>query len=176
VQVQSQGITLAAILSAVYVSFALLSSYVWGTVTHGAENFIVRSLVFVILTAFITGFGYSTMMGGISGLVLEFTVPTPVRFYLLPSLIAYGFVFDLVSNLGREETTPLGTVRILVGTIFASFAMSAVALSVFTIVGFFPTNLLPLIWSLEIATDISLGIIGALIGLALIRQLKQLRP
>ncbi len=173
---RSQGIALTALLSAVYVAYALLSSYLFGSITHGMENFIVRSLVFVILGGLTTGFGYSTIMGGISGLVLEFTIPTPVRFYLFPSLLAYGFIFDIIINFQRTPNTVPSPTRMLLGTIFASFVMSVTALSVFTLVGFFPPQLIPLIWILEITTDVILGILGAIIGLALLRQLIHLRP
>ncbi len=173
---RSQGIALTALLSAAYVAYALVSSYVFGTITHGADNFIVRSLGFVILAALTTGFGYCTMMGGISGLVLEFTVPTPVRFYLLPSLLAYGFIFDLLINVRRQAQVTLNSVHVLLGTLLASATMSVVALTIFTLVGFFPAPLLTLIWAVEIAADVILGIIGAIIGLALTRQLIHLRP
>jgi len=173
---RSQGIALTAILSAVYVAYALLSSYTVGAITHGMENFIIRSLLFVILIAFTTGLGYSTLMGGISGLVLEFTIPTPVRFHLLPSLFAYGLVFDLITNFPISLLMDPSTLRVLIATILASTAMSSVALTVFTLVGFFPPALISIIWALEITTDVILGIIGTIIGLALTRQLKHLKP
>jgi hypothetical protein len=173
---RSQGIALSAILAAVYVAFALIAGYLIGNITHGVENFIVRSLLFVILAGLTVGFGYSTIMGGISGLLLEFTIPTPIPFYLLPSLFAYGLVFDLATNLNRAPNTNLSTLRVLLATILASAAMSVVALTVFTLAGFFPPPLLPIIWGLEITTDVVLGVIGAVIGLALVRQLRHLKP
>ncbi len=173
---RSQGLALTALLSAVYVTFALLSSYVFGSITHGMDNFIVRSLGFVILAGLTTAFGYSTMMGAISGIVLEFTVPTPVRFYLFPSLLAYGFVFDVIINLQKPPIENPGVIRILLGTVLASIAMSAVALGVFTLVGFFPPQVIPIIWPLGIFRDVILGIIGAVVGFLLLRELIQLKP
>lgn len=172
----TQGIALTAILAAVYIAYALLSSYLVGSITHGIDNFIIRSLLFVVLVGLTTGFGYSTMMGGISGLVLEFTVPSPVRFYLLPSLLAYGFIFDIVMNMIKSPAATSFTLRVIVGTFFASMAMSVVALAVFTLVGFFPPQIIPIIWTSGVIRDVVLGIIGAIIGLLLIRQLKHLRP
>ncbi len=172
---RSRGIALTALLSAVYVAYALLGSFIFGSITHGADNFVVRSLVFVILVGLNSGFGFSTIMGGISGLVLEISIPTPVRFYLFPSLLAYGFVLDIVINIKKAPNADLGTIRMLLGTILASLAMSITALTVFTLVGFFPPALIPLIWTFEIVIDIVLGIIGATIGLVLLRQLVYLK-
>jgi hypothetical protein len=175
-QTHTQGIALSAILAAVYVAYALLSSYLIGSITHGIDNFILRSLLFVVLVGLTSGFGYSTMMGGISGLVLEFTVPSPVRFYLLPSLLTYGLLFDVIMNIGKSYSDLSFIVRVILGTILASMSMSAVALAIFTLVGFFPPDLLPLVWSLGILRDVVLGVIGAIIGLIIVRQLKHLRP
>ncbi len=172
----TQCITLTAILAAAYVAYALLSSYLVGSITHGIDNFIIRSLLFVVLVGLTTGFGYSTMMGGISGLVLEFTVPSPVRFYLLPSLLAYGLIFDIVMNMVKSQSATSFTIRVIVGTFFASMTMSVVALAVFTIVGFFPPQIIPIIWTFGVIRDVVLGILGAIIGLLLVRQLKHLRP
>ncbi|MHA2405234.1 MAG: hypothetical protein ACXADB_08340 [Candidatus Hermodarchaeia archaeon] len=171
----SRGIALTSLLSAVYVALALLSSYILGFITHGMDTFIFRSLLFVILVGLTSGFGYSTMMGGISGLVLEFTIPTPVRFYLFPSLLAYGFVFDVIINFQKPLNGYPSTAWTLLGTAFASMAMSAVALVVFSLVGFFPPQLLLVIWTLGIARDVFLGIIGAVIGVVLMRQLTYLK-
>jgi hypothetical protein len=172
----TQGIALTAIFAAVYVAYALLSSYLVGGITHGIDNFIIRSLLFVVLAGLTTGFGYSTMMGGISGLVLEITVPTPIRFYLLPSLLAYGVIFDLVMHIAKSPESNSFTIRIIVGTFFASMTMSIVALAVFTLVGFFPPQIIPIIWTFGIIRDVVLGILGAVIGLLLVRQLKHLSP
>jgi hypothetical protein len=172
----TQGIALTAILAAVYVAYALLSSYLVGNITHGIDNFVIRSLLFVILVGLTAGFGYSTMMGGIAGLVLEFTVPSPVRFYLLPSLLAYGLILDLFMNTNRPPNASSFTIRAIAGTFFASMTMSVVALAVFTLVGFFPPQLIPIIWTFGIIRDVVLGIIGAAIGLLLVQQLKHLRP
>jgi len=172
----TQSIALTAILAAVYVAYALLSSYLVGSITHGIDNFIIRSLLFVVLGGLTTGFGYSTMMGGISGLILEFTVPSPVRFYLLPSLLAYGLIFDIVMNMIKSPATTSFTMRAIVGTFFASMTMSVVALAVFTLVGFFPPQIIPIVWTFGVIRDVVLGIFGAIIGLLLIRQLKHLRP
>ena len=172
----TQGIALTAILAAVYVAYALLSSYLVGSITHGIDNFVIRSLLFVVLVGLTAGFGYSTMMGGIAGLVLEFTVPSPVRFYLLPSLLAYGLILDIVMNTNRSPDASSFTIRAIAGTFFASMIMSVVALAVFTLVGFFPPQLIPIIWTFGIIRDVVLGIIGAAIGLVLVRQLKHLRP
>lgn len=172
----SRGLALTALLAAVYVAYALVSSYLIGYLTHGMDNFIVRSLLFVILAGLTTGFGYSTMMGGISGAVLEFTIPTPVRFYLFPSLLAYGFIFDVIINVQRSANgTPRHT-RLILGTILASIAMSGVALGVFTFIGFFPPQLIPFIWGLGIGRDVVLGIIGTVIGLAILQQVMHLKP
>jgi hypothetical protein len=172
----TQGIALTAILAAVYVAYALLSSYLVGSITHGIDNFIIRSLLFVVLVGLTTGFGYSTMMGGISGLVLEFTVPSPVRFYLLPSLLTYGLILDIIMNIIKSQDTSSFAIRVMVGTFFASMTMSVVALTVFTLVGFFPLQLIPIIWTFGVIRDVVLGILGAVIGLLLVRQLKHLRP
>lgn len=172
---RSWGMALTALLSAVYVSYALVSSYLVGAVTHGVDNFIVRSLVFVVLGSMMRRFGFCTIMGGVTGLLLEFTVPTPVRFYLVLSLLAYGLVFDVVVNFHRESERGLPTIRLLLGTVLASVAMSSTALAVFTLVGFFPPPLLPLIWGLEIAVDVTMGVIGAVIGIALIRRIQHLK-
>ncbi len=172
----TQGIALTAILAAVYVTYALLSSYLVGNITHGIDNFIIRSLLFVVLVGLTKGFGYSTMMGGISGLVLEFTVPSPVRFYLLPSLLAYGVIFDIAMNIVKSPESASFTIRVIMGTFFASMVMSVVALSVFTLVGFFPQQIIPIIWTFGVIRDVVLGILGAVFGLLLIRQLKHLKP
>lgn len=172
----TQGIALTATLAAAYVAYALLSSYLVGSITHGIDNFVIRSLLFVVLVGLTMGFGYSTMMGGITGLVLEFTVPSPVRFYLLPSLLAYGLILDIAMNTLKSTGTSSFSVRVVMGTFFASMIMSVVALAVFTLVGFFPPQIIPFIWTVGIIRDIALGIIGAVIGLMLVRQLKHLRP
>ena len=173
---RSWSIALTALLSAVYVAYALVSSYVIGYVTHGVDNFIVRSLVFVVLGVMIGRFGYCTMMGGVTGLLLEFTVPTPFRFHLVLSLLAYGVVFDVVVTFHRDPERGLAVVRLLLGTVLASVAMSSTALAVFTLVGFFPQPLLPIIWGLEVAVDVIMGIIGAVIGIVLIRRIQHLKP
>lgn len=173
---RSWGLALTALLSAVYAAYALLSSYVLGSITHGIDNFILRSLVFVILGGLTVGFGYSTMMGGITGILLEFTVPTPIPLYLFPSLLAYGLIFDIVLNLYRNSETNPSMVRMMLGTVLASFSMSVVALTVFTLVGFFPPESIPVIWTLEITIDVALGVIGAFFGLVLLRQLKHIKP
>jgi hypothetical protein len=147
-----------------------------GYVTHGVDNFIVRSLVFVVLAVMAGRFGYCTMMGGVTGLVLEFTVPAPVRFYLVLSLLAYGVVFDVVVTFHRDAERKPAVVRLLLGTVMASFAMSSTALAVFTLVGFFPQPLLPFIWGLEVAIDVTLGIIGAIFGIILSRRIQHLKP
>jgi hypothetical protein len=172
----TQGIALTAILAAVYVAYALLSSYLVGGITHGTDNFIIRSLLFVVLVGLTTDFGYSTMMGGISGLVLEFTVPSPIRFYLLPSLLAYGLIMDIIMNINKSPEATSFTIRVIVGTFFASITMAVVALAVFTLVGFFPPQVIPFIWTFGVIRDVVLGILGAVIGLLLVRQLKHLRP
>ncbi|MDO8125096.1 MAG: hypothetical protein Q6364_12045 [Candidatus Hermodarchaeota archaeon] len=172
----TQSIALTAILAAVYVAYAFLSSYLVGSITHGIDNFIIRSLLFVVLAGLTTGFGYSTMMGGISGLILEFTVPSPVRFYLLPSLLAYGLIFDIAMNIVKSPESGSFTIRAIMGTFFASMTMSVVALAVFTLVGFFPQQIILIIWTFGVIRDVVLGILGAVIGLLMVRQLKHLRP
>ena len=176
VQSRSLSIALTAVLSAVYVSYALVSSYLIGNVAHGVDNFIVRSLVFVVLGVVTRRFGYCIMMGGVTGLLLELTVPAPIRFYIVLSLLAYGVVFDVVLTFHRDPERGPNALRLLLGTVLASVAMSSTALAVFTLVGFFPPLLLPIIWGLEIAVDVTMGIIGAVIGIVLIRRIQHLKP
>jgi hypothetical protein len=172
---RSWGIALTAVLSAVYVAYAVLSSYLIGYVTHGVDNFIVRSLVFVVLVAMTVRFGYCTIMGGVTGVVLEFAIPTPVPFYLVLSLLAYGLVIDGFVNFRRDISIPPSFFRLLLGTVFASLAMSSTALAVFTLVGFFPVQTLPFIWGVEIAVDVTLGVIGGVIGVALVQRVTHLK-
>ena len=171
---KTREVVLVAMLSAIYVAYALVSGFAFGYITHGVDNFLVRSLLFVILIAMSNRLGLPSMMGATSGLVLEFFTPSPIHFYILPSVAAYGISFDLFVNI-RRKGYEFNRRRIILATALSSAIMSIVALAVFTIVGFFPPAILPIIWTFGILRDVVIGLVGGLIGLTIVQNMPHLR-
>lgn len=167
----SQDLALIASLSAAYTGYSLISSYAVGQLTHGVDTFPVRSLLFVVLTALTVKAGSASLMGFLSGITLELVTPAPIRFYILFGVLAYGLVYDAYMNLRGFRHHVLKTDSVLIATTLSSLAMSVVALSIFTLAGFFPVGILPLIWTLGILRDIAMGIIGSVIGIKITRRI-----
>jgi len=160
----SRDLTLTALLSAAYVSYSLVSSYTVGQFTHGVDTFVVRSLLFVVLTALTMKAGSSSLMGFISGTTLELTVPTPIHFYVFFGVLSYGLAYDTYMSSRGFIHHVLNVKSVLVATTLSSAIMSIVALSIFTIVGFFPAESIPYVWTFGVLRDVALGVIGGLIG------------
>ena len=157
-------LTTTAMLAATYTVLTMVSSWFFGQFTHGMEALVLRSLFFVIVVSRINRFGYVTLFGIITGVLLELGIPGPIHFYLFPSQSAYGLVFDYLIFYHKTNIN-LGTRRLLLSSAVASASMSAVALTVFTLVGFFPYSILLLIWVIGILRDVILGIVGAYLGI-----------
>jgi hypothetical protein len=174
-RIDSIELAITAMLAAVYVSYTILSSYVVGAFTRGMDTFIVQSLLFVVLVAFTNRRGLPTLKGFICGLVIELLVPAHVRFYLLPSVFAYGLVFDLLMNYPKRETGEVARRRVIVATAFASAVMSSVVFVIFGLVGVFPPAVLPVVWLFRAPLHIVLGIVGAIIGYPLAMGLTRLK-
>ena len=160
----SRDLALTASLSAVYVSYTLISSYAVGYFTHGVDAFFVRSLLFVVLAALTTKTGRASLMGFISGIALELTVPAPIHFYIFPSVLSYGLTYDAHMSSRGFTHHVLKLKSVLIATALSSLVMSIVALSIFTTLGFFPKESIPYIWTFGILRDIALGVIGGFIG------------
>jgi uncharacterized membrane protein YeaQ/YmgE (transglycosylase-associated protein family) len=168
----SKGLTLTAILAALYTTLAVVSSWVWGVFTHGMDALVLRSLFVVVLVSYTRRLGTGVLFGFTAGALLELTTPTPVLFYLLLSLTTYGLVNDAILNYFRQDA-PLTLNLVLLTTIVASVGMAVVALAVFTLVGFFPPAVIPVIWMTGILRDVILGVVGAGMGWYLVRSLPK---
>lgn len=160
----SKDLALSSLLSAIYVGYALLSSYTVGFLTHGADTHLLRSIVFVDLAALTKKTGCTSVMGFVAGLVLEFTVPVPVHLVIFPSLLAYGVTYDCFMSAMGFKQHALKLRSVTIATLFSSSAMAIVALTVFTLAGFFPTQILPTIWASGMFRDVLMGIIGGVLG------------
>ncbi len=167
----SKDLALIASLSAVYTGYSLVSSYAVGQFTHGVDTLLVRSLLFVVLPALTLKAGSASLMGLVSGITIELVIPAPIRFYIFFGALAYGLVYDAYMKLRGFRRHVMKTDSVLMATTLSSLAMSVAALSIFTIVGFFPVGILPLIWTFGILRDIAMGIIGGVIGIKVTRRI-----
>ncbi|UCE96856.1 MAG: hypothetical protein JSV51_04525 [Candidatus Bathyarchaeota archaeon] len=113
-------------------------------------------------------------MGIISGAIIEFTTPTPVHFYIFPSVVAYGITYDAFMSKRPLRLYPK-TSAVLIATALSSAAMAGVALSVLTYSGFFLPEILPMIWFFGVLRDVLLGLVGALIGIKISRTILHIR-
>jgi len=160
---------LTALFSTIYVVYGYASSVTVGAVTHGVDTFFIRSALFVLLVTTIQKFGYSTLMGAISGAVFTFVIPTPFSFYLFPAVFLYGLTYDLYMRLLGFSTCVSVTRHVVIGTILSSAAMSMAALSILTLVGFLPVEALAFIWFFGVLRDIVIGLVGSLLGLKIVK-------
>ncbi len=160
----SRDLAITAILAAVYTVISLITSYAIGFLSHGMETLLLRSVFYVILLRVTHRFGTGIIFGGVAGLLLELFVPSPVLFTIFPSLLVYGLLFDGGIRTHRQRASSR---RIYGVTAVASSGMAITAMGVFTVVGFFPVAILPIIWTVGILRDITLGIIGVWLGLQL---------
>lgn len=166
---------LTALFSTIYVVYGYASSVTVGAVTHGIDTFFIRSALFVLLTAITGTFGYSTLMGAISGAIFTFVIPTPFSFYLLPSVFFYGLTYDLYMRLLGFSTKVSATKHVVIGTMLSSAAMSLAALSILTLVGFLPLQALAFIWAFGMLRDILVGLAGSLLGLKIVKYMMHTR-
>jgi len=160
---------LTALFSTIYVVYGYVSSVTVGAVTHGVDTFFIRSALFVMIAAITLKFGCSTLMGAISGTVFVFVIPTPFSFYLFPAVFSYGSTYDLYMHLLGFSTHASATRHVVIGTAVSSVAMSVVALSILTWVGFLPIQALAFIWFLGIFRDLAVGLAGSLLGLKIVK-------
>jgi hypothetical protein len=158
-------------LSTIYVVYGYASSVTVGPVTHGVDTFFIRSVLFALVAAITLKFGYSTLMGAISGAIFAFIIPTQFSFYLFPAVLSYGLTYDLYMRLLGFSTCVSSTRHVVVGTTLSSAAMSTVALSVLTLVGFLPVQALAFIWAFGLLRDIVVGLVGSLLGLKIERYM-----
>jgi len=164
---------LTALFSTIYVVYGYASSVTVGAVTHGVDTFFIRSALFVLIAAATLKFGYSTLMGAISGAVFSFVIPTPFSFYLFPAVFLYGLTYDIYMRLLGFSTHVSATRHVVMGTMLSSAAMSLAALSTLTWVGFLPAQALAFIWSFGVLRDIAVGLAGSLLGLKIVRYVMQ---
>lgn len=169
----SRDVATVASIAAVYAGYSLFSSSAVGHLTHGVDTFFVRSLLFIALTFATPRAGTAILLGLVSGAIIEFTTPAPIHFYILPSIVAYSVVFEIFLWKGRASSRE--TVRLMLATALSSLAMAVVALSVFTLAGFFTTGLVPLVWLAGISRDVGLGLAGAFVGIRVLPSLLQQR-
>lgn len=156
---------LIALFSAIYVAYSYVSSATVGGVTHGLDTNLVRSALFVLLTALAMKFGASTLMGIICGAVFALAIPAPFPIYLLPAVFLYGLTYDLYMRVLGFSTHATKAKHVIMATIFSSAVMSIVALTALTWVGVLPTEGLVYIWSFGLLGDIVMGLIGSILGL-----------
>ena len=101
----SKSLTITAILAALYTAIVFISSWAWGIFTHGMDALVLRSLFFVIVVSYTRRPGSAVLFGFITGVLLEFTTPAPVLFYLFLSLTTYGLVNDIILNYYRQTSS-----------------------------------------------------------------------
>jgi hypothetical protein len=170
----SRDVAIAASIAAVYSGYSFFSSNAIGHFTHGVDTFFIRSLLFVALTFSTTKTGTATLFGVVSGAIIEFTTPAPIHFYIFPSIVAYSVVYESILWKCRLSSS-LRTRALMLATALSSLAMAVVALSVFTFAGFFPRELVPIIWLAGISRDVTLGLAGAFVGVRALSPLLQRR-
>ncbi len=164
----SRDIALIASMSALYAAYSFLSSNTIGNFIHGVDTFFIRSLLFVVLSFSTAKTGVASLMGLVSGMIIEFTTPSPIHFYIFPSVLTYGVVYDIFLWKFRALPHPR-TSTVLMATVLSSVAMATAALSVFTYVSFFSPEILPIIWVFGILRDVVMGLIGACVGVKISR-------
>jgi len=160
---------LTALFSTIYMVYGYISSVTVGGVTHGVDTFFIRSAIFVLLSASTMKFGPSTLMGGISGAIFTLVIPTPFPVYLFPAVFLYGLTYDLYMRLLGFSANVTKTKHVTFATILSSAIMSFTALSVLTWVGFLPRQGLVFIWTFGVLRDIAVGLVGAFLGLKILR-------
>ncbi|UCB60011.1 MAG: hypothetical protein JSW72_07845 [Candidatus Bathyarchaeota archaeon] len=161
---------LIASMSSVYAGYSFLSSNTIGGLTHGVDTFFLRSLLFVVLSFTGVRAGSASLMGLVSGTIIEFTTPSPIHFYIFPSVVSYGVTYDIFTWKRRSMRLP-GSATVLLATLLSSTIMAVIALAVFTLAGFFPPEILPIMWFFGIMRDALVGVAGAFAGIKIANAL-----
>jgi len=165
----SKGLMLTALFSAIYVSYGYVSSITIGGVTHGVDTSFVRSALFPLLVAYTLQFGYSTLMGAVSGIIFTFVILGPFPIYLLPSVLLYGLTYDLYMRTVGYSTNAKKAKHILAASAVSSIVMSLVALAILTLMGILPTSGLVFIWVFGVLRDVAMGFAGGIVGVEAIK-------
>jgi hypothetical protein len=130
-------IAYGAVLSAVYVVYAGISSATIGQILHGVDVHFVRAFVLVIGAAQVKRFGVPTVIGFVSGLLFaSFAIGAPPDFlFLIPATIAAGFTYDIALRGGDYAKNATTLRRIFVATLLSSLSESVVVIGGLVAIG-----------------------------------------
>lgn len=117
-----------AVLSAIYVVYASISSASYGQILQGVDNHFVRALLLVIGAAQVKRFGVPTVIGFVSALLLGAVVigSPPDFLFLIPATFAAGLTYDLVLRVGDYAKNAVTFRRIFLATLVSSISESVV--------------------------------------------------
>ena len=117
-----------AVLSAIYVVYAAISSASYGQILQGIDNHFVRALLLVIGAAQVKRFGVPTVIGFVSALLLgAVAIGSPPDFLLLiPATFAAGLTYDLALRGGDYAKNAITFRRIFLATLVSSISESVV--------------------------------------------------
>lgn len=131
-------IAYGAVLSAVYVVYAAISSASFGQIIHGVDTHFVRALILVIGAAQVKRFGVPTVIGFVSALLLgAVAIGAPPDFlFLIPATFAAGLTYDLALRGGDYAKNDLIFRRIFAATLLSSLSESVVVTGGLIAIGF----------------------------------------
>ncbi len=123
-------IAYGAVLSAVYVVYAGISTATYGQIIQGVDVHFVRALVLVIGAAQVKRFGTPTVIGFVSALLLAslaFGAP-PDYLFLIPATFAAGLTYDLALGGGDYAKNATALRRIFAATLLSSISESVIVI------------------------------------------------
>jgi hypothetical protein len=130
-------IAYGAVLSAVYVVYAGISSATIGQILQGVDVHFVRAFVLVIGAAQVKRFGVPTVIGFVSGLLFaSLAIGAPPDFiFLIPATIAAGLTYDVALRGGDYAKNATTLRRIFAATLLSSLSESMVVIGGLVAIG-----------------------------------------
>jgi hypothetical protein len=168
----TRALAIIGLLSALYIISAGLVSSLFGNLAKGYPEHFLRGILMTIVVIS-TGRKWSaTIMGVVCGVVFAFAVGAPAP-YVLASTIVSGLVYDLaLMGKGPYSKIIKSAWRITLGSVVSGLAESLVALSILTLAGVLNGIFYAIAaaWETDIALNLVLSGLGAVVGIRIIRQ------
>ena len=156
---KAKVISYGAILSAVYVVYAAISSLAIGQVLQGVDVHFVRAMLLMVGAARVKRYGVPTVMGFASALLLASSpISSPDFFLLIPATFAAGLAYDLALRGGDYAKNALNLRRIFTATLLSSLSESLVVTG----------GLLAIGWPFSQSAEFLTAVLGIAPSLALI--------
>lgn len=152
-------ISYGAVLSAVYVVYAAVSSLAIGQVLQGVDVHFVRALLLMVGAASVKRFGVPTVVGFASALLLALSpISSPDFFLLIPATFAAGLFYDLALRGGEYARNALNLKRIFAATLLSSLSESIIVTD----------GLLAIGWPFAQSTEFLTAVVGIAPSLTLV--------